>query len=720
MQRRAGAATTVAAVVLVAVALGTAVARACDAGNRSTVAFTDLAGGLWEDASNWYCGLLPCPGDDVAIFAVSGLPQRPPVHCPAHPDTRGRPEQPANAFFDVIINTQVTVGSIVFGDGKEIVLDSGGIIDLGGADAADRAACVQSEVSAITASASPAPSSAAAATALPATPRSPSHTAASPSRAPTAAPSASSGSTPNSHVPTTSGAQSFPIAVVAGSVAGGIGALLLLAFGALFVLRYRRRRTFQHELRRDSAVALHGIGTVQSVSSDFEMMPSALFSDDSSAAAGRQGPQVYPTVPLPGQARDTDTLQLYDPRYYATFPKSDAADTEPDTLGTQRALVRKYSPFVEDEAAKQSEEPPAAEREPGDDYTEYQQSIVEASGQPVYEIVRRERQALRQTLNGVRLEDAPPNLSCGSFERTPAQPIMYAPVYNAVRSALRKRIYIRPWLHMHEILGRGTMGVLLLASTTDGGTREAYKVTVVALKSDATEQEATDFLADALELAKFSHQNVMRLIGVCAPEEPWMTIIEHAQYGDLRGFLRLCVRTPTLRMTLAEQCDLAGHVAAGMEYLAARNVVHGKLAARTCIVCEGTVAKVAGFGVSLGTGASARWTALEALEQPAPSSPADVWSFGVLLWEIATFGTARPYDGVRTARIAELLRAGVRLHWPRDCADALYALMSRCWIENPQHRPTFAEINKSLQRIREGLPIRDVGGVLDALTWTEA
>ena len=158
-----------------------------------------------------------------------------------------------------------------------------------------------------------------------------------------------------------------------------------------------------------------------------------------------------------------------------------------------------------------------------------------------------------------------------------------------------------------------------------------------------------------------------------------------------------------------------------------------QLAARNCLVGQGSVIKVADFGLSRRMGNDdyyrvktrgklpVRWMALESLEFRKFSSKTDVWSFGVVMWEVMTFGTVRPYKSVGLRDLAPSLREGKRLAKPRGCPDACYDLMMRCWHMDARRRPTFTELHALLAQMMSadmqlGSPVRQLGAELEELT----
>ncbi|XP_074078245.1 tyrosine-protein kinase ABL2 isoform X10 [Macrotis lagotis] len=251
---------------------------------------------------------------------------------------------------------------------------------------------------------------------------------------------------------------------------------------------------------------------------------------------------------------------------------------------------------------------------------------------------------------------------------------------------------------MKHKLGGGQYGEVYV------GVWKKYSLTVAVktLKEDTMEVE--EFLKEAAVMKEIKHPNLVQLLGVCTLEPPFYIITEYMPYGNLLDYLRECNREEVSAVVLLY---MATQISSAMEYLEKKNFIHRDLAARNCLVGENHVVKVADFGLSrLMTGDTytahagakfpIKWTAPESLAYNTFSIKSDVWAFGVLLWEIATYGMS-PYPGIDLSQVYDLLEKGYRMEQPEGCPPKVYELMRACWKWSPSDRPSFAETHQAFE-----------------------
>uniref|UniRef100_A0A8C5B8F2 receptor protein-tyrosine kinase n=1 Tax=Gadus morhua TaxID=8049 RepID=A0A8C5B8F2_GADMO len=267
-------------------------------------------------------------------------------------------------------------------------------------------------------------------------------------------------------------------------------------------------------------------------------------------------------------------------------------------------------------------------------------------------------------------------------------------------------------------LGEGCFGQVVLAEVVGLEKSRPTRVTKVAvkmLKADGTERDLCD-LASEMQMMKMvgRHKNIINLLGACTQEGPLYVVVEYASRGNLRDYLRS--RRPEGQeycsgpwkvalggVGVSELVSGAYQVARGMAYLASKKCIHRDLAARNVLVTEDEVMKIADFGLARDVHhidyykkttngrLPVKWMAPEALFDRVYTHQSDVWSFGVLLWEMFTLGGS-PYPGVPVEELFKLLREGHRMERPSSCTAELYGLMTACWRSGPSQRPTFHQL----------------------------
>uniref|UniRef100_A0A6Q2YHR3 Fibroblast growth factor receptor n=1 Tax=Esox lucius TaxID=8010 RepID=A0A6Q2YHR3_ESOLU len=274
-------------------------------------------------------------------------------------------------------------------------------------------------------------------------------------------------------------------------------------------------------------------------------------------------------------------------------------------------------------------------------------------------------------------------------------------------------------------LGEGCFGQVVRAEAYGINKDHQENVSTVAvkmLKDDATDKDLADLISE-MELMKVmdKHKNIINLLGVCTQDGPLYVLVEYASKGSLREYLRArrppgmdytfdVTKVPEEQLTFKDLLSCAYQVARGMEYLASKRCIHRDLAARNVLVTEDNVMKIADFGLARGVHQidyykkttngrlPVKWMAPEALFDRVYTHQSDVWSFGVLMWEIFTLGGS-PYPGIPVEELFKLLKEGHRMDKPSNCTHELYMKMRECWHAVPTQRPTFKQLVEELDRV---------------------
>uniref|UniRef100_A0A3B3UVL0 receptor protein-tyrosine kinase n=1 Tax=Poecilia latipinna TaxID=48699 RepID=A0A3B3UVL0_9TELE len=254
-------------------------------------------------------------------------------------------------------------------------------------------------------------------------------------------------------------------------------------------------------------------------------------------------------------------------------------------------------------------------------------------------------------------------------------------------------------ISIERIIGAGEFGEVCSGPLRLPGKRE-IQVAIKTLKAGYTEQQRRDFLWEASIMGQFNHPNIIRLEGVVTKSKPVMIITEYMENGSLDTFLK----KNDGQFTVIQLVGMLRGIASGMRYLSDMGYVHRDLAARNILVNSNLVCKVSDFGLSrvLEDDAEAayttrggkipiRWTAPEAIAYRKFTSASDVWSYGIVMWEVMSYGE-RPYWDMSNQDVIKAVEESYRLPGPMDCPEALYHLMMDCWQRERSSRPKFDEI----------------------------
>uniref|UniRef100_A0A182MRX8 non-specific protein-tyrosine kinase n=1 Tax=Anopheles culicifacies TaxID=139723 RepID=A0A182MRX8_9DIPT len=274
------------------------------------------------------------------------------------------------------------------------------------------------------------------------------------------------------------------------------------------------------------------------------------------------------------------------------------------------------------------------------------------------------------------------------------------PVTGRSGAVLRKPVLRERWelsnddVILLDKIGRGNFGDVYKAKL------KSSKNTLVAVKTcrmTLPEEQKRKFLQEGRILKQYDHPNIVKLIGICVQKQPIMIVMELVAGGSLLMFLRKNATTLGQRQMMGMCRDAA----AGMRYLESKNCIHRDLAARNCLIGNENIVKISDFGMSreeeeyIVSGGMKqipiKWTAPEALNFGKYTSLCDVWSYGILVWEIFSRGDT-PYSGMSNSMARERIDEGYRMPSPEGAPPEMYRLMLKCWSYEPESRPHFDEI----------------------------
>ncbi|XP_045550258.1 ephrin type-A receptor 3-like isoform X4 [Salmo salar] len=271
-------------------------------------------------------------------------------------------------------------------------------------------------------------------------------------------------------------------------------------------------------------------------------------------------------------------------------------------------------------------------------------------------------------------------------------------------------------ISIERVIGAGEFGEVCSGCLRLQGKREIY-VAIKSLKAGYADKQRRDFLSEASIMGQFDHPNIIRLEGVVTRCKPVMIITEFMENGSLDTFLK----KQDGQFTVIQLVGMLRGIASGMKYLSDMSYVHRDLAARNILVNSNLVCKVSDFGLSRvleddpeaayttqGGKIPIRWTSPEAIAYRKFTSASDVWSYGIVMWEVVSYGE-RPYWEMSNQDVIKAIDEGYRLPAPMDCPVVLHQLMLDCWEKGRSERPKFGQIVTTLDKlIRDPASLREL------------
>ncbi|XP_053480345.1 neurotrophic tyrosine kinase, receptor, type 2a isoform X2 [Ictalurus furcatus] len=313
-------------------------------------------------------------------------------------------------------------------------------------------------------------------------------------------------------------------------------------------------------------------------------------------------------------------------------------------------------------------------------------------------------------------------------------PVIENPQYFRSTSNLHKSDTFVQHIKRHNIvlkreLGEGAFGKVFLAECYNLNLLHDQDKLLVAVKTlkEASENARKDFHREAELLTNLQHEHIVTFYGVCVESDPLIMVFEYMKHGDLNKFLRAHgpdavlmadgqVQQQQAELTQSQMLHIAQQIAAGMVYLASQHFVHRDLATRNCLVGENLLVKIGDFGMSRDvystdyyrvgghTMLPIRWMPPESIMYRKFTTESDVWSLGVVLWEIFTYGK-QPWYQLSNNEVIECITQGRVLQRPRTCLKEVYDLMLGCWQREPHSRLNIREIHNLLLNLAKASPV---------------
>ncbi|KAM4809406.1 BDNF/NT-3 growth factors receptor [Rhinophrynus dorsalis] len=308
-------------------------------------------------------------------------------------------------------------------------------------------------------------------------------------------------------------------------------------------------------------------------------------------------------------------------------------------------------------------------------------------------------------------------------------PVIENPQYFGITNSHLKPDTFVQHIKRHNIvlkreLGEGAFGKVFLAECYNLYPEQDKILVAVKTLKDASDNARKDFHREAELLTNLQHEHIVKFYGVCVEGDPLIMVFEYMKHGDLNKFLRahgpdavlMAEGNRPAELTQSQMLHIAQQIAAGMVYLASQHFVHRDLATRNCLVGENLLVKIGDFGMSRDvystdyyrvgghTMLPIRWMPPESIMYRKFTTESDVWSLGVVLWEIFTYGK-QPWYQLSNNEVIECITQGRVLQRPRTCPKEVYDLMLGCWQREPHMRLNIKEIHSLLQNLSKASPV---------------
>ncbi|XP_034996770.2 tyrosine-protein kinase STYK1 isoform X1 [Zootoca vivipara] len=264
-----------------------------------------------------------------------------------------------------------------------------------------------------------------------------------------------------------------------------------------------------------------------------------------------------------------------------------------------------------------------------------------------------------------------------------------------------------------KLVRNGSFGGIYRAELKTSNPGKTQPVLLKALKESASSHEIKDFM-ERIKFYQFlgNHENIIKLLGCCMQQMPLYMILEDASNGNLLNFLWTCRRDVVtmdglpLDLTERQVYKIGQQIASALDFLQGKKLFHGDVAARNVLIGDAFTVKLCRLGLayrshtcgpsSIAQTVPLKWQAPERLLKKPPNIKSDIWSFGILLYEMITLG-APPFPEVPPSEILQHLQRQHTMKRPSSCQPAMYSIMEACWHWTPTDRPSPTELIRRLQ-----------------------